>query len=77
MASLPMFRYRAIIAEVQSGGNLCWAAQCNFAQSAERNLLVLGRPTRHSPPWLQHCISIHCTTIANPNAHKVSYHSGT
>ena len=23
-----MFRFGAVIAEVQSGGNLCWAAQC-------------------------------------------------
>ena len=38
-----MFGYGAIIAEVQSWGNLCWAAQC-----------ILLRVFR--PPWLQHCL---------------------
>ena len=41
-----MYKYMAIIAEVQSD---CWAARCIFLKSAQQNLLDLGRPAKHCP----------------------------
>ena len=37
-------RYGAIIAEVQSGGNLCWAAQCILLRVLGENIMFWAGP---------------------------------
>ena len=64
----------AIIAEFKSRGKSVLGSTVYFAQSAGWSLLVLGRPTRHCPSWLQ-CVNncFHLITdlwkkkVLNPN----------